>query len=161
METLHVSPMGALLFIVISLAYVILYFIVQFKVFNRRIKSAENFCEQAVQDERMVTAHRRGFRSVPYDSKKRSYRYVGKYIYSAPNGKQYKMRWWDPDCRFAHIPPDDMVLYLEKRNYRKYYTQQSLSTGKHGPVFQLLFLISGFLLYLLLFDKAISPLLFL
>lgn len=157
METPHVSTTGAVLFIIISLAYIIIYFIIQFKVFSRLQKHAERFCEEAEKDGRMVIAHCIGSRNASNNGNRSIIRYAGKYTYLAPNGKKYKMRWWDPDCKFSYIPPDTMVLYLEKRNYRKYYTQRSLSRGKHGSIFQILFLIIGFLLYMLLFDKVIMP----
>lgn len=157
MDTYPVSPAGALLVIVFSLAYLVLFLILQFRLFGRRGKKAEQFCAEAERDGRMVIARREQFRLVSSGDADGSLEYVARYTYTAPNGKQYKMR--AQDCqRFRAIPPETITLYLEKGNYRKYYEADSLNLGKHGAFVFLLSWVVGIVVYFNLIWHFIMPL---
>lgn len=152
----QVSPAGAAFLIFVSIIYLILFFVVQFKVFNRRGKKAEHFCERAERDGRMVIACRNDYRIIHGDDNR--WEYIGKYSYTAPNGKQYKMRL--RDRWFTYTPPETITLYLEEGNYRRYYTKESLKMGKHGDFFFLLYYAAGLILYLALLYFVIGPVVF-
>lgn len=156
METYQVSLGGALLVIAFTLVYAVLFFIVLFKIFGQRGKKADRFCAQAERDSRMVIAYREDYRLVPFSEDGRQ-EYVGRYSYTAPNGKQYKMKV--QDCqRFTNIPPETITLYLERGNYRKYYIEGSLNLGKHGGAAYLLSLLIGLFVYFSLIGSIIMPL---
>ena len=157
MDTYQVSLGGALLVIAFSLVYLVLFLMTQFKLFGRRGKKSKQFCEQAEQDGRMVTAHRENYRLVSSGDEDGRLEYVGRYTYTAPNGKQYKMK--AQDCqRFIEIPPETITLYLERGNYRKYYIKGSLNMGKHSAPIFLLSWVIGIVVYFSLMWHFIMPL---
>lgn len=102
----------------------------------------------------MVIAHLYDYHIIEDDNN--HWEYVGKYSYTAPNGKQYKMKW--RDRHFRKTPPETITLYLEKKNYRRYYTKESLNMGKHGGGLSILAYAVGFFLYLMLINYVIAPL---
>ncbi len=156
MDTYQVSLGGALLVIAFSLVYVVLFFMVLCKIFGQQGKKAEQFCARAERDGRMVTAHREDYRLIPFNEDGRQ-EYVGRYSYTAPNGKRYNMR--AQDCqRFINIPPETITLYLERGNYRKYYIKGSLNMGKHGGAAYLLSLLIGLFVYFSLISHILMPL---
>lgn len=156
MDTYQVSLGGALLVIAFTLVYVVLFFTVLFKIFGQRGKKADQFCARAERDGRMVTAYREDYRLIPFSEDGRQ-EYVGRYSYTAPNGKRYNMK--AQDCqRFINIPPETITLYLERGNYRKYYIKGSLNMGKHGGVAYLLSLLIGLFVYFSLIWHFIMPL---
>lgn len=67
MDTYQVSLGGALLVIAFTLVYVILFFMILFKIFGQRGKKTEQFCAQAERNGRMVTAYREDYLSIPFN----------------------------------------------------------------------------------------------
>ena len=101
----------------------------------------------------MVIAKRVGSRVVSYDM---SLVNIGKYIYTVPNGKEYRIKYQNPNLCEA---PETLVLYLERWNYRIYYVEGFLDSGKYYKIIFLLSLAAGFAIYLALMYFIIKPLL--
>lgn len=149
---------GILVFF-ISIAYLVIFIWIQIKLQKKLSKNTKVFREKAKRDGRVVTAHlKKSAYHIEQDDVRGTY--SGKYTYIAPNGKEYKMK--TRDCiNFIDTPPDTMTLYLDEKNYRKYYIDGYFNTGKHGGdvIIFLLSLFIAFAIYIFLMSRIILPIL--
>lgn len=145
---------GFFLFWIVTIAYIILFVYIGLKLAKRQTRKAEKFCEKADRDGRKVVAH---LDSYSIDNSEPDHPYIGDYSYIAPNGKRYRMKGYH--CVYNSTPPNERIIYLHPRNYRKYYLN-IMNLGKHKTVFVLLFYLSAFIIYGLLMKHLIFPIIF-
>lgn len=153
MDSNQLPIAGLLLFFVITAVYIALVVIIQLKLSGKLKIRGQRFREKAEQEGRKVTAYLEKF-SEDYTDGERSYSSV--YYYIAPNGKRYKMRWYD--CIEKCVPSKERTLYLHPRNYRKYY-KGLMTLGQHPNLFVAATLITYFGLYFWMMNQLIPILL--
>ena len=100
-------------------------------------KRREGIYERAVSDGCIVTAHlmdgtERNFNRYR-DTHRNKLRGMGKYVYTAPNGKEYKKK-----IAFTGKPPEEYTLFLKPHNYRSYYSNTFVERGKGIKYFSFL-----------------------
>lgn len=132
---------GVLLFFVITIVYIVLVVIIQNKLSGRLKKRGEKFREKAEQDGRKVIAYLKDYVEDNSDGERS---YSSEYYYTAPNGKCYKMKWYD--CIHNSVPSKERTLYLHPLNYRKYY-KGLMTLGKHPNLFVITTLLCYFGFY--------------
>ena len=143
----EIPPEKALLIVFLFIGYIVIAVIIMRCISNWQGRKREQYRQDAMQNGRQVTAYLERYTTFSSESKKK---YHGGsctghkayyYYFSFPGGKRRSVKFV-----FYHTPADEITLYLNPSNPRKFYTEGEILRGKGNRLLIGFFFLVGFIL---------------
>lgn len=140
----YISPQTTVTFFAVTFGYIALFIAFTIFIVQRKKRKMRHLKQQIIQNNGEVTAKLQQEKLIQHADIHDSYSqdiYRAYYTYTAPNGNTYTIK-----RRSSGHALQEVTLYLDPGNPRKFYTKAEIYSGKHSSLF-LLYLLGAFFLY--------------